>query len=175
MFKSKVVKIVVGLCLISVPLGIASLATASGGPTGPSPSYPNGTATYGLPGPTSTGGTTTNTPWACSVYADDPTYHSGIGTYGGVLFFGHQTCTGIGYAPQRVATSIWDYANYEIVAGWNYSAWTSASYQTKNSELLCTSTPGYHSFEGLAEGEAQNGAEYGFVQSLDDPIFNCGY
>lgn len=173
MFRRKSVRVAVGLCLIPVSLVVASVAMASGGTfNGPSPSVPSGTANYG---PTSAGGLGPDVTWACTVTMSNATFHSGIGTHGAVLVYGTQVCTGSGYAPQRLGTSIWDDANDTLVAGWNYSPWTSASSSSKNSELLCTNNTDSFEYSGIAEGEADNGADFQYVQSLDPEIITCGY
>ncbi len=173
MFGTRSIRIAVALCLIPASLAITSVAMASGGTfTGPSSSIPTGTANYG---PTSTGGASPDVTWSCAVTMSNATFHSGIGTHGAVLVYGAQICTGTGYAPERVGTSIWDDANDTLVAGWNYSSWTSSSSSDKNSELLCTNNTDSFEFSGIGEGEADNGAYFQYVQSLDPKIITCGY
>jgi hypothetical protein len=73
------------------------------------------------------------------------------------------------------AQSIWDDANDTLVAGWNYSDWTSDSSSDKNSELLCTNNTDSFEFSGIGEGEAVSGADFQYVTSLDPEIITCGY
>ena len=164
-------RVVAALCVIPASLAISSVAMASG-TAGPSPSNPTSSATYG---PTNSGGVGPDVTWSCAVTISNATFHAGIGTYGAVLVYGAQVCTGTGYAPERVGTSIWDDANDTLVAGWNYSAWTSDSSSDKNSELICTNNSDSFEFSGIAEGEADNGADFQYVQSLDPEIITCGY
>jgi hypothetical protein len=173
MFRNRAMRIALGLCLIPASLAIASVAMASGPTfTGPSSSLPTGTVTYG---PTGSGGVSPDSTWSCAVTMSNATFHAGIGTHGAVLVYGAQICTGTGYANERVGTSIWDDANDTLVAGWNYSDWTSDSSSDKNSELLCTNNTDSFEFSGIGEGEAVSGADFQYVTSLDPEIITCGY
>ncbi len=173
MFRTRSIRIAVALCLIPASLAITSVATASGGTfSGPSSSIPSGTVKYG---PGTTSGPTPDTTWSCAVTMSNTSFHPLVGTYGAVVVYGAQACAGTGYAAQRVGSSIWDEYNGILVAGWNYSLWSSTNSSDSESVLHCTNNTDSFEFIGIAEGYAVSGAQTQYVQSLDGGIHACGY
>lgn len=141
------------------------------GPT-PSPNAPKGQATFTAPsiGASPNAGSA----WSCAVSIGNANWSGSPRPYGSVDVEGINTCVGFGYAPQRMATSIWT-ANLEWqVAGWNFASWTNVQSSTKTSQLICLNS-NRNSYVGVGLGQAEGGNAVQSVQSANSVSSACGW
>ncbi len=166
-----------GLSLV----GFASTVGASP-PNVSSYSGPWTTGTYGSGTSTPTtgtspSGTTSVTPSSSGIFSCDLTIsnvdHGGAGL-GDLWVYGSQTCSG-SYAPQRVGTSIWKIRWYggQMIAGTNWSSWSSGATVYVNSEYVCQDNTSYWDFYGVITGQAEDGAYQSEFQG-QETAFYCG-